>query len=213
MARLVGLACAASALMWAGSANAAVTVQQNFAVYGLGAPATPAAPSFIEGIDPTLGTLLSITINTTFSVFANATGSTGAPSTAVYFSSPGLSFSQSSGIGTPSIAFGYATLSQYTSTLSASASASYLYTVNPATYDLFSASHIDIALLGGNGSSSTGTGFTTSNSGIGTVTYTYDGAATPAVPEPATWAMMIAGFGFIGAAMRRRKPRTAVRYA
>lgn len=27
----------------------------------------------------------------------------------------------------------------------------------------------------------------------------------PAVPEPATWAMMIAGFGLVGAAMRRRR--------
>ena len=30
------------------------------------------------------------------------------------------------------------------------------------------------------------------------------------VPEPATWAMMIAGFGLTGAAMRRRKLATAV---
>ncbi|MEH3104595.1 MAG: choice-of-anchor K domain-containing protein [Sphingomonas phyllosphaerae] len=30
---------------------------------------------------------------------------------------------------------------------------------------------------------------------------------TPAVPEPATWAMMLAGFGVIGMAMRRRKVR------
>jgi len=28
--------------------------------------------------------------------------------------------------------------------------------------------------------------------------------ATPVVPEPATWAMMIAGFGLVGGAMRRR---------
>ena len=34
--------------------------------------------------------------------------------------------------------------------------------------------------------------------------YTYT-AATAAVPEPATWVMMIAGFGAIGIAMRRRK--------
>jgi uncharacterized protein YjiK len=32
-----------------------------------------------------------------------------------------------------------------------------------------------------------------------------------AVPEPATWAMMIAGFGLVGSAMRRRK--TSVRFA
>lgn len=33
-----------------------------------------------------------------------------------------------------------------------------------------------------------------------------------AVPEPATWAMMISGFGFVGAAMRRRR-RIAVSFA
>lgn len=31
------------------------------------------------------------------------------------------------------------------------------------------------------------------------------GPVTDAVPEPATWAMMIAGFGMAGAAMRRRR--------
>lgn len=35
-----------------------------------------------------------------------------------------------------------------------------------------------------------------------------------AVPEPATWAMMILGFGFVGGAMRRRnRQRTKVQYA
>lgn len=33
--------------------------------------------------------------------------------------------------------------------------------------------------------------------------------ATAAVPEPATWAMMIAGFGLVGGAMRRRKTSVA----
>jgi hypothetical protein len=32
---------------------------------------------------------------------------------------------------------------------------------------------------------------------------------TPAVPEPASWALMIAGFGLTGAALRRRTPATA----
>ena len=36
-----------------------------------------------------------------------------------------------------------------------------------------------------------------------------------AVPEPATWAMMLIGFGAVGAAMRRRKsqPRVTVSFA
>jgi opacity protein-like surface antigen len=38
------------------------------------------------------------------------------------------------------------------------------------------------------------------------------GAGLAAVPEPATWAMMIGGFGLAGASMRRRT-RTAVTYA
>lgn len=38
--------------------------------------------------------------------------------------------------------------------------------------------------------------------------------AAPAVPEPATWAMMLAGFGMIGFAARRRSSvKTSVRYA
>ena len=35
---------------------------------------------------------------------------------------------------------------------------------------------------------------------------------TTAVPEPATWAMMVGGFGLLGASLRRRS-RTSVRYA
>jgi|GEM_PF-2810074 len=34
-------------------------------------------------------------------------------------------------------------------------------------------------------------------------------AQTGAVPEPATWAMMIVGFGVVGASMRRRKARVS----
>ena len=37
--------------------------------------------------------------------------------------------------------------------------------------------------------------------------------AAPAVPEPATWAMLLLGFGSIGAVLRSRPARTRVRYA
>jgi hypothetical protein len=39
------------------------------------------------------------------------------------------------------------------------------------------------------------------------------GAGAGAVPEPATWAMMIAGFGMIGGAMRSRRGKTSVSFA
>jgi len=38
----------------------------------------------------------------------------------------------------------------------------------------------------------------------GSITFTYTATDTPAVPEPATWAMLISGFALAGAAMRRR---------
>lgn len=37
----------------------------------------------------------------------------------------------------------------------------------------------------------------------------YTADALPAVPEPASWAMMILGFGLVGAAMRKRKANVA----
>jgi hypothetical protein len=40
-----------------------------------------------------------------------------------------------------------------------------------------------------------------------------DEEATAAVPEPATWAMMLVGFGMMGAAMRYRRRSVSTRYA
>ena len=34
-----------------------------------------------------------------------------------------------------------------------------------------------------------------------------------AVPEPATWAMMIVGFGLVGGALRRRRPQLSAALA
>jgi len=45
------------------------------------------------------------------------------------------------------------------------------------------------------------------------VTGTADGTVSPSVPEPATWGMMIAGFGLAGGLMRRRARRVAVGFA
>lgn len=42
------------------------------------------------------------------------------------------------------------------------------------------------------------------NSGAYVVTAAYNGATVGGVPEPATWALMIGGFGFVGGALRQR---------
>lgn len=55
---------------------------------------------------------------------------------------------------------------------------------------------------------------TFSFTGFSNGTLTVSQVAAAAVPEPATWAMLIAGFGGIGFAMRRRaKVRTTVAYS
>jgi hypothetical protein len=41
----------------------------------------------------------------------------------------------------------------------------------------------------------------------------FGSAAAAAVPEPATWAMMISGFGLVGGAMRRRASKPTLAYA
>ena len=54
------------------------------------------------------------------------------------------------------------------------------------------------------------------NCTLGQNVYVGDGAVigdtpipNPGVPEPATWAMLIAGFGLVGATMRRRRAAIA----
>lgn len=42
----------------------------------------------------------------------------------------------------------------------------------------------------------------------GTLTITYEPTVTPGIPEPATWGLMIAGFGLVGFAARRRTVAT-----
>jgi hypothetical protein len=45
----------------------------------------------------------------------------------------------------------------------------------------------------------------TSGIGLGEGSGGFDGGGGPGVPEPASWAMLIAGFGLVGAVSRRRK--------
>lgn len=51
-------------------------------------------------------------------------------------------------------------------------------------------------------------------SNIGFNAFSYDDPTMPAVPEPGTWMMMLAGFGLLGYQVRRRRnPRSAVAFA
>jgi hypothetical protein len=49
-------------------------------------------------------------------------------------------------------------------------------------------------------------GGTANQTGFDNITF---GSASPAIPEPATWAMLIAGFGLVGHAARRRRAALA----
>jgi len=43
--------------------------------------------------------------------------------------------------------------------------------------------------------------------------FEYDTLAAAGIPEPSTWAMMILGFGLIGGAVRRRRPKVTLAFA
>ncbi|PZN93706.1 MAG: hypothetical protein DCF31_11880 [Alphaproteobacteria bacterium] len=64
----------------------------------------------------------------------------------------------------------------------------------------------DFNLFGQFNGAPTGTSyFTLSTAGGDRMIVTSMASAVPSVPEPASWAMLIAGFGLTGAAMRRRR--------
>lgn len=63
--------------------------------------------------------------------------------------------------------------------------------------------------LRGNGGGGVGNFYDTGFNGFGGLAFQLSANATGAVPEPATWAMMIAGFGMIGGTMRRRSVKIA----
>ncbi|QDZ08977.1 PEP-CTERM sorting domain-containing protein [Sphingomonas panacisoli] len=80
--------------------------------------------------------------------------------------------------------------------------ASWLYAddVDDGTVDFFNTAKVTGVNVSAGGSLASASGALSPLPGGG---YGYP-AAVSGVPEPATWAMMIMGFGLIGAAMRRR---------
>ena len=75
----------------------------------------------------------------------------------------------------------------------------------------------DPATFGGGSYSSLKLTYTIANANARPITSTYFGSSSEApaaaIPEPATWAMMLAGFGLAGAAARRRSPAGRIRRA
>ncbi|NIJ08908.1 hypothetical protein FHS31_002532 [Sphingomonas vulcanisoli] len=60
------------------------------------------------------------------------------------------------------------------------------------------------------GGGNTSASLNTTAQGTVSIAYTYDVAA--AVPEPASWAMMVGGFGMLGGALRRKRGITVVTF-
>jgi hypothetical protein len=72
--------------------------------------------------------------------------------------------------------------------------------------------YLQLATTAGTGFPATITGYAYENTGLG-LTVASIAPTASAVPEPATWGMMILGFGMIGAAARSRKVKTTVKFA
>ena len=74
------------------------------------------------------------------------------------------------------------------------------------TFDLANNGQNFMGISGSAGETFTKISFNFTNGGVADLRQLRLGdIAAPAVPEPATWAMMLIGFGVIGSAMRRRK--------
>ncbi len=84
--------------------------------------------------------------------------------------------------------------------------------VSNAAFNNFSGLAVQSATFNQTTTNQTTTGYNVQARG-GTITSLSASNVTAAVPEPATWAMMMLGFGGVGYALRRRKQVTRIRFA
>jgi hypothetical protein len=99
---------------------------------------------------------------------------------------------------------------------SISGASNFLMTFTSSTAGLFNSAAFSSNGFGGTflvtGNTLTFSEPAVTSAGTRTSVITFAGA-TGAVPEPATWAMMLLGFGAMGATLRRRSQQVRVRYA
>ncbi len=212
---LAGLAVFAAAV---GSPAAAVTViQQTVAIPTVAAPG--ASSIAFSQFDASLGTLVGITLSFEASSSTTINFANNTPSTRNWTITPGSSiavsgngFALSDAENGPATAFslaprfapskprlGSATfVGSYAD--SDSLATGFLPYVGTGTISFAVARLANFAVVGGGGASTIGA---TPIGGTATLSYSYD-VPIDSVPEPASWAMLIAGFGLVGAAARRR---------
>jgi len=206
---LLALACAAPA-------QATEVLSQTVTITSAAAP-TSATINF-DQFDPTLGSLQSVMLS--FSSWLNATGTATNNSNAVHsytltkgasasLAGNGFSFTETLASGTVNLG----TIGKKTTitlapiTGSASDSATLLSGFAP----FLGTGDVSFAYASTNGFSLSNPSMLSLLASIGgsaTITYNYELPSPPTggVPEPASWALMLMGFGAMGVAMRRHRP-------
>jgi hypothetical protein len=209
------------ALAYAVPAEATVTLTQTVNIAPTTAPAT--SPVVFNQFDTTLGTLQSITLSFASTLIANGTAYNNSNASHSYtltkaataaLSGNGFNFNETLASGSVSLGTiaGKTLINLAPISGSGSDSATLLSGFAPylgtGTVSFTFASTSSFSL-----STPSVLSLIASIGGAATLTYNYDLPAPPpdGVPEPASWGLMLLGFGAMGAAMRRR--RTSIHFA
>ena len=114
--------------------------------------------------------------------------------------------------GTTAFQFDWGSIDSYNTLTVVSSTGSYVFV--PGTLSFPNAANGDQHAIGTNGrvtvwGNAPGETFSSITLTSSSNSFEIDNLATAAVPEPATWAMLITGFGLVGFAARRREQRLA----